>query len=104
VGGLECGIPLILLPCCSSFFITRLMAQRKASPHTIASYRDTFRLLLQFAQKAPTQSPLSVGLDDLDASFGRRVPGRRRIDTHTGLGARPVPARYGELPAAAQPP
>jgi len=27
-----------------SFFTTRLMAQRKVSPHTIASYRDTFRL------------------------------------------------------------
>ena len=34
-----------------SFFTTRLMTQRKVSPHTIASYRDTFRLLLQFAQK-----------------------------------------------------
>ena len=34
-----------------SFFTTRLMAQRKVSAHTIASYRDTFRLLLQFAQK-----------------------------------------------------
>jgi len=29
-----------------SFFTTRLMAQRKVSPHTIASYRDTFRLVL----------------------------------------------------------
>ena len=29
-----------------SFFTQRLMAQRQASPHTIASYRDTFRLLL----------------------------------------------------------
>ena len=32
-----------------SFFTARLMMQRKVSPHTIASYRDTFRLLLQFA-------------------------------------------------------
>ena len=34
-----------------SFFTTRLMTQRRVSPHTIASYRDTIRLLLQFAQK-----------------------------------------------------
>jgi site-specific recombinase XerC len=34
-----------------NFFIQRLMNQRQASPHTISSYRDTFRLLLQFAQK-----------------------------------------------------
>src|SRR6266508_9442 len=33
-----------------SFFIQRLMKQRVASSHTISSYRDTFRLLLQFAQ------------------------------------------------------
>ena len=30
------------------FFTQRLMQQRQASPHTITSYRDTFRLLLQF--------------------------------------------------------
>ena len=34
-----------------TFFTRRLIAQRRASPHTIASYRDTFRLLLQFADK-----------------------------------------------------
>ena len=33
------------------FFTQRLMQQRQASPHTIRSYRDTFRLLLQFAKK-----------------------------------------------------
>ncbi|MBK8579922.1 MAG: site-specific integrase [Candidatus Accumulibacter sp.] len=32
------------------FFTQRLMQQRQASPHTIRSYRDTFRLLLQFAK------------------------------------------------------
>ena len=52
-----------------SFFTTRLMAQRKVSPHTIASYRDTFRLLLQFAQKRLHKAPSQLGLDDLDASL-----------------------------------
>ena len=32
-----------------TFFTDRLIAQRRVSPHTVASYRDTFRLLLQFA-------------------------------------------------------
>ena len=49
-----------------SFFMDRLMQQRQASPHTIASYRDTFRLLLQFAQqrlgKAPTSLAVQTGL------------------------------------------
>src|SRR6266699_6332236 len=52
-----------------SFFTTRLMAQRKVSPHTIASYRDTFRLLLLFAQKRLRNAPSQLDLDDLDASF-----------------------------------
>ena len=52
-----------------SFFTTRLMTQRKVSPHTIASYRDTFRLLLQFAQKRLHKAPSQLGLDDLDASL-----------------------------------
>jgi integrase/recombinase XerD len=53
-----------LLQC---FFSHRLLAQRKVSPHTLASYRDTFRLLLQFAQKrlhkAPSQLELKEGAD-----------------------------------------
>ena len=43
-----------------SFFTTRLMTQRKASPHTIASYRDTFRLLLQFAQARLRKAPRAM--------------------------------------------
>jgi hypothetical protein len=33
------------------FFIQRLMHQRQASAHTIAWYRDTFRLLLELVQR-----------------------------------------------------
>jgi site-specific recombinase XerD len=50
-----------------SFFTQRLMAQRQASPHTIASYRDTFRLLLNFAQKQRRKPPSSLELSDVDA-------------------------------------
>jgi site-specific recombinase XerD len=52
-----------------SFFSQRLMAQRQASSHTIAAYRDTFRLLLQFAQKRLHKAPSLLGLEDLDASL-----------------------------------
>jgi integrase/recombinase XerD len=52
-----------------SFFTIRLMTQRKVSPHTIASYRDTFRLLLQFAEKRIRKAPSQLGLADLDASL-----------------------------------
>lgn len=52
-----------------SFFTERLMGQRNASPHTIASYRDTFRLLLAFAQARLRKPPTTVALEDLDAPF-----------------------------------
>ncbi len=48
------------------FFTQRLIAQRQASPHTIASYRDTFRLLLQCASQRLHKSPSALGLADLD--------------------------------------
>jgi integrase/recombinase XerD len=52
-----------------SFFTVRLMAQRKASAHTIASYRDTFRLLLQFAHKRLRKPAFRLNLEDLDAAL-----------------------------------
>ena len=61
---LDANLPTLL----QSFFTTRLMAQRKVSSHTIASYRDTFRLLLQFAQKRLRKAPSQLELDNLDAS------------------------------------
>jgi site-specific recombinase XerD len=51
------------------FFTDRLMRQRQASPHTIASYRDTFRMLLGFAQQRLKKAPSTLCLEDLDTSF-----------------------------------
>ena len=39
------------------FFTERLMQQRQASPHTIASYRTTFRLLVRYAQRELNKPP-----------------------------------------------
>ena len=50
-----------------SFFTQRLMNQRQASPHTISSYRDTFRLLLQFAQQRLHKAPAKLAFDEMDA-------------------------------------
>jgi site-specific recombinase XerD len=50
-----------------SFFTQRLMKQRAASPHTISSYRDTFRLLLQFARKRLGKPPSRLALEEIDA-------------------------------------
>lgn len=52
-----------------TFFTDRLLLQRRASPHTVASYRTTFRLLLQFAATQLRRAPSSLALADLDAAF-----------------------------------
>jgi len=52
-----------------SFFTNRLMCQRKASPNTIASHRDTFRLLLKFAKQTLRKEPSKLMIEDLDATF-----------------------------------
>jgi site-specific recombinase XerD len=51
------------------FFTERLMQQKQASPHTIASYRDTFRLLLRFAHKRLRKAPSQLELGDIGAPF-----------------------------------
>jgi integrase/recombinase XerD len=51
------------------YFTQRLMAQLHASPHTVASYRDTFRLLLVFAQESMGKAPTLLTPQDLDAPF-----------------------------------
>lgn len=51
------------------YFTDRLMRQRNVSANTIASYRDTFRLLLSFAQTRLHKPPSALSLSDLDAPF-----------------------------------
>jgi integrase/recombinase XerD len=56
-----------LAPLLQAFFTERLIGQRDASRHTIASYRDTICLLLRFAQLRTGKEPHQLDLDDLDA-------------------------------------
>jgi site-specific recombinase XerD len=49
------------------FFMDRLMRQRQASPHTIGSYRDTFRLLLLFAKRRLRKPPCQLTFEEIDA-------------------------------------
>lgn len=56
-----------LAPLLEAFFVDRLQHQRRVSTHTIAAYRDAFRLLLRFAQQHLGKSPTDMLLGDLDA-------------------------------------
>lgn len=57
-----------LAPVMESFFTDYLMTQRQASPHTIASYRDTFKLLLSYLHQQTGRLPAQLALADLDAA------------------------------------
>lgn len=61
--------PTVFATLLERFFIERLMQQRHASPHTVASYRDTFRLLFKFAQKTLHKPPSGLDLPDIDAAL-----------------------------------
>jgi integrase/recombinase XerD len=55
-----------LAPTLQAFFTDRLIAQRHASDHTIAAYRDTWRLLLNFATSRRHRAPSQLDIADLD--------------------------------------
>jgi integrase/recombinase XerD len=56
-----------LAPTVQAFFTRRLLQERNASPHTIAAYRDTIRLLLRFAAQRCEREPAMLDIADLDA-------------------------------------
>lgn len=62
---ISANLPALL----QSFFTDRLLRQRQASPHTIAGYRDCFRLLLHFAKERLGKMPSQLRIEDLDAPF-----------------------------------
>jgi integrase/recombinase XerD len=57
----------LLAPTLQAYFADRLIIQKDASPRTVAAYRDTFRLLLSFAQQQTSKQPSELDLSDLDA-------------------------------------
>jgi site-specific recombinase XerD len=57
----------LVAPTLEAFFTLRLGAQKNASPHTVASYRDCWRLLLGYVQDTTAKAPSTLSFDDLDA-------------------------------------
>ena len=57
----------LIAPTLQAFFTDRLITERNASPETIASYRDTMRLLLAYAPTATGKQPFQLDFEDLDA-------------------------------------
>ena len=75
-----------LAPTLEAFFTDRLLCQQRVSPNTIASYRDTFRLLLTFMQQKTGTRPARLELTQLDApTIGAFL---QHLETERGNSAR----------------
>ena len=61
------NVPLSLAPLLERFFTQRLMQQRQVSPHTISSYRDTFRQFLKFIEQRLRKPPSRLTFEEVDA-------------------------------------
>jgi integrase/recombinase XerD len=84
-----------LAPLLEGFFTERLLHQRQASPHTVAAYRDTFRLLLGFVHRLRGKAPVQLELHDLDAVLiGTFL---EDLETHRHNGARTRNARLAAV-------
>lgn len=57
-----------LAPLLQAFFTDRLMTQRRSSTHTIAAYRDTFKLLLSYIHAQTGKTPALLEIGDIDAA------------------------------------
>ena len=77
-----------LAPVLQAFFTERLMAQRRASSHTITGYRDTLRLLVGFACAKTGKTPSALDIADLDAPLVAAFPGHLEADRHNTVRTR----------------
>jgi integrase/recombinase XerD len=76
----------MLAPTLQAFFTDRLMSQLQASPHTIAGYRDTFRLLLRFAADHTHTPPNNLDIAELDGPLIAAF--LNHLETERGNGVR----------------
>jgi len=84
-----------LAPTLQAFFTERLARQKNASPHTVASYRDTLRLLLGFVAEQTGTPPARMQIEDLDAPLiGAFL---NHLETDRGNSARTRNARLAAI-------
>jgi integrase/recombinase XerD len=77
-----------LAPVLQAFFTDRLIAQRRASSHTITGYRSTFRLLLGFAAARSGKTPSALDIADLDAPLIAAFLDHLEADRHNSVRTR----------------
>lgn len=77
-----------LAPVLQAFFTDRLIAQRRASGHTVAGYRSTFRLLLGFTAARTGKTPSALDIADLDAPLITAFLDHLEHDRHNAIRTR----------------
>ncbi len=75
-----------LAPLLERFFTQRLMQQRQVSPHTISSYRDTFRQFLKFTRQRLHKPPSALRFEEIDAPL--IVTFLDHLEKHQGVSVR----------------
>lgn len=83
------------LPRLLSMFFAHHLMQRDASPHTVASYRDTFRLLVRYAHDVLGKPPQDLRFDDFDTDFLAAF--LEHLESQRGNGARTRNARLAAI-------
>src|SRR5271156_2537694 len=78
--------PASLASLLERFFTQRLMQQRQASPHTISSYRDSFRQFLKFIQQRLCKPPSRLTFEEIDAPL--IVAFLDDLEKHKGISVR----------------
>ena len=77
------------------FFCQRLLNQQNVSPNTVAAYRDSFRILLEFVRKRRKASTAALTLDDIDAPTVLAF--LSHLETHRGNSVRTRNARLAGI-------
>jgi len=75
-------------PLLQAFFTQHLLTHKRASPQTIASYRDSFRLLLQFVRETRGIAPTALRVPDLDVPVLLAFLEHLERDRHNGIRSR----------------
>lgn len=71
-----------------NFFLQRLINQKNVSSHTVAAYRDTFRLLLQFLHEQTNKDPSHLTLEDINAPMILKFLNHLEVDRKNSITSR----------------
>lgn len=77
-------------PLLQAFFMDHMYSQKRASPRTVQSYRDTFRLLLEFLRKTIGREPTALVMSDIDAPSVLKFLNHVEAERHNQVQSRNV--------------